>query len=139
MANRLGDDFEDELRFARLHAGRLARFITSLAGSHAIVFGRRIFLAPSAHGALESDADSAADLLAHELTHVRQYRRYGMAAFLGRYLGEYFGRRFAGLSHRDAYLAISFERDARSAGQARPCFSSSRENRGSDRSGSKNG
>jgi len=42
-----------------------------------------------------------------------------MAAFLGRYLGEYLGRRFAGLSHRDAYLAISFERDAQSAARAR--------------------
>jgi len=107
-----------ELRRARVHTGRLARLLTSLADSHAIVFGRRIFLAPSAHGALEGDADSAAELLAHELTHVRQYRRYGMAAFLGRYLGEYLGRRFAGLSHRDAYLAISFERDAQSAARA---------------------
>ena len=64
-----------ELRRARVHAGRLARLLTSLAGSHAIVFGRRIFLAASAHRALAADADSAADLLAHELTHVRQYRR----------------------------------------------------------------
>jgi hypothetical protein len=92
--------------------------LTSLADSHAIVFGRRIFLAPSSHGALEGDADSSVELLAHELTHVRQYRRYGMAAFLGRYLGEYLGQRFAGLSHREAYLAISFERDAQSAARA---------------------
>jgi hypothetical protein len=118
MAERLRPGFDDELRRARLHAGRLGRLLTSLAGSHAIVFGRRIFLAASAHGALEADAVSAADLLAHELTHVRQYRRYGMAAFLGRYLGEYLGRRFAGLSHREAYLAISFERDAQSAARA---------------------
>jgi hypothetical protein len=142
MADRLRDGFDVELRRARVHTGRLARLLTSLAGSHAIVFGRRIFLAPSAHGALAADADSAVDLLAHELTHVRQYRRYGMAAFLGRYLGEYLGRRFAGLSHREAYLAISFERDAQSAAraaQASPCLSSSSENRGSDRIGSKNG
>ena len=142
MADRLQDGFDVELRRARVHTGRLARLLTSLAGSHAIVFGRRIFLAASAHNALKSNPDSAADLLAHELTHVRQYRRYGMAAFLGRYLGEYLGRRFAGLSHHDAYLAISFERDAQSAvraAQASPCFSSSSENRGSTRSGSKNG
>ena len=65
-----------------------------------------------------------------------------MAAFLGRYLGEYLGRRFAGLSHRDAYLAISFEREAQSAdrsAQASPLFSSNSENRRSPRSGSKNG
>lgn len=41
-----------------------------------------------------------------------------MAAFLGRYVGEYFGRRLGGASHREAYLAISFERDAESAALA---------------------
>jgi hypothetical protein len=43
---------------------------------------------------------------------VRQYRRYGTAAFLGRYVGEYLGARFAGASHADAYRRISFEREA---------------------------
>ncbi|HEY6066895.1 MAG TPA: hypothetical protein VIY96_12120 [Thermoanaerobaculia bacterium] len=38
-----------------------------------------------------------------------------MAAFLGRYVGEYLGRRLAGASHREAYLAISFEREAERA------------------------
>lgn len=52
------------------------------------------------------------DLLAHELTHVAQYRRRGAAAFLGRYAGEYLGRRLAGAPHREAYRAISFEREA---------------------------
>jgi hypothetical protein len=54
----------------------------------------------------------AARLLAHELAHVRQYRRLGSAAFLGRYLGEYLGRRWAGAPHAVAYRAISFEREA---------------------------
>lgn len=58
---------------------------------------------------------SAIDLLAHELTHVRQYGRYGMAAFLGRYLGEYLGARFGGASHLQAYRGISFEQEAESA------------------------
>ena len=43
---------------------------------------------------------------------MRQYRRYGMAAFLGRYVGEYVAARFAGASHVDAYRGISFEREA---------------------------
>ena len=55
---------------------------------------------------------SAIELLAHELTHVRQYGRYGMAAFLGRYLGEYLAARFRGASHGEAYRAISFEQEA---------------------------
>lgn len=60
-------------------------------------------------------AGSAIELLAHELTHVRQYRRYGMAAFLGRYLGEYLRARLTGAPHVEAYRRISFEREAESA------------------------
>jgi hypothetical protein len=89
--------------------------LTSVAGSSAIVFGRRIFLATSAASALGTDAAAAAGLLAHELTHVRQYRRFGMAAFLGRYVGEYLASRFAGASHHEAYRGISFEREAERA------------------------
>jgi uncharacterized protein DUF4157 len=108
-------EFELEVRRARLHAGLLARLLTTLAGANAIVFGRRIFLTPHAREAIEQDAAAGRRLLAHELTHVRQYRRYGMAAFLGRYVGEYLRARLAGASHRDAYLSISFERDAEKA------------------------
>ena len=46
---------------------------------------------------------------------MRQYGRYGMAAFLGRYLGEYLGARFGGASHLQAYRGISFEQEAESA------------------------
>lgn len=100
------------MRRARLHTGRFARLLTSVAGANAIVFGRQIFLAASAESAIGADTAAAADLLAHELAHVRQYRRYGAAAFLGRYVGEYVGRRLAGASHAQAYRAVSFEREA---------------------------
>lgn len=82
------------------------------------MFGRRVFLAASAESAIAEGASAAAALLAHELTHVRQYRRYGMAAFLGRYAGEYLAGRLRGESHREAYLGISFEREAESASQS---------------------
>lgn len=84
------------------------------ARADAIVFGRRVFLSPAGTDFL-SDASEAARLLAHELTHVRQYRRFGAAAFLGRYVGEYLGARWAGASHADAYRRISFEREAESS------------------------
>jgi len=103
------------VRHARLHIGWFARVLTSVAGASAIVFGRRIFLAASAASTCGADAPAAAELLAHELAHVRQYRRYGMAAFLGRYVGEYLRSRLAGASHRDAYRGISFEREAERA------------------------
>lgn len=97
---------------ARLHRGRLAGILTSLAGADAIVFGRRVFLAARAGASVFSGGAEAAPLLAHELAHVRQYRRLGSAAFLGRYVGEYMGRRLRGARHAAAYRAISFEREA---------------------------
>jgi len=86
--------------------------LTSLAGADAIVFGRRVFLSARAQESVFSAGSEAAPLLAHELAHVRQYRRLGSAAFLGRYLGEYLGRRSRGARHAAAYRAISFEREA---------------------------
>lgn len=115
IADRLLPAFEHELLRARLHHGRFARILTSVARANAIVFGRRVFLGASAESAIAAGAAAAATLLAHELTHVRQYRRYGMAAFLGRYVGEYLAGRLAGASHQDAYRGISFEREAESA------------------------
>lgn len=52
-------------------------------------------------------------LLAHELVHVRQWRELGVIRFLRRYLGAYVRGRLRGSGHRDAYLAISLEREAR--------------------------
>ncbi|HEX5134274.1 MAG TPA: DUF4157 domain-containing protein [Thermoanaerobaculia bacterium] len=115
LADRLLPAFEHELLRARLHRGRFARILTSLAGANAIVFGRRVFLGVSAERAIAAGAAAAAALLAHELTHVRQYRRYGMAAFLARYVGEYLRARIAGASHPEAYCRISFEREAERA------------------------
>jgi Domain of unknown function (DUF4157) len=118
IAAQLSSDFERELSRARLHSGRLARWLTTVAGANAIVFGRRIFLATSAASAAETDAEAVVRLLAHELAHVRQYGRYGMAAFLGRYVGEYLAGRLAGASHREAYRGISFEREAERAARS---------------------
>lgn len=52
-------------------------------------------------------------LLTHELAHVGQWRRLGVARFVRRYLGEYLSGRRAGLSHDRAYQAISLEVEAR--------------------------
>ncbi len=52
-------------------------------------------------------------LVTHEVAHVVQFLRDGTLPFLTRYLGEYFTGRLRGLRDRDAYLAISYEREAR--------------------------
>jgi len=72
-----------------------------------------VFLSRAARTKVLSAAPEAARLLTHELAHVRQYRRSGVAAYLGRYVGEYLGLRLGGAEHAAAYRAISFEREAR--------------------------
>jgi hypothetical protein len=54
-------------------------------------------------------------LLTHELVHVRQWRERGVVRFLREYLGAYFAGRRRGLNHREAYLAIPLEQEARAA------------------------
>jgi len=52
-------------------------------------------------------------LLAHELTHVVQYRRDGTVRFFCRYIAGYLRGRLTGHGHHDAYLAIAYEEEAR--------------------------
>ena len=84
------------------------------------------FLAPGAHGMtvgrlvlLRRDDDRSGQqvLLAHELVHVEQYAELGVVRFLRRYLREYFANLWRLRSHRQAYLAISFEAEARAAAE----------------------
>jgi len=51
-------------------------------------------------------------VLKHEWVHVQQIRRVGFLRFYFRYLAEYVKGRRKGLSHTQAYLAISFEIEA---------------------------
>jgi len=53
--------------------------------------------------------EASTHLLAHELEHVHQYRRAGMAAFLGAYLVAYLGLRLRGWDHKAAYRRIPAE------------------------------
>lgn len=72
----------------------------------AITLGRRIWIARELPPA---DLDA---LLRHELVHVRQMERLGVALFLVRYVGEYVANRIRRMDHDAAYRAISFEREA---------------------------
>lgn len=70
-----------------------------------------VFVLPSL---LRAQAGSVAGLLVHELAHVEQWRRMGVAAFLWRYLADYLHNRRRGMGHQAAYLAISLEQEAES-------------------------
>lgn len=80
-------------------------------GAGAMTLGRIVFVRRDlvcADGRIRSP-----ELLAHELVHVLQYARLGVAAFLWRYLREYLTGLWRLRNHRRAYLAISLEVQAR--------------------------
>jgi hypothetical protein len=64
-------------------------------------------------GVLAGDRRVLGSLVFHELVHVRQWRDLGVVRFSLRYLAEYLRGRRAGLTHQEAYLAISLEEEAR--------------------------
>jgi hypothetical protein len=72
----------------------------------AITLGRRIWIADHVR------EEDIATLVRHEMVHVRQMARLGLGRFLWRYILEYIRNRRRGLSHDDAYLAVSFEVEA---------------------------
>ena len=61
----------------------------------------------------DDDRSGRRVLLAHELVHVEQYAELGTARFLWRYLREYVRNLWRLRNHRQAYLAISLEAEAR--------------------------
>lgn len=51
-------------------------------------------------------------LFNHEMIHVEQIRKIGILLFYFYYLKEYATNRIKGLSHYEAYMAISYEKEA---------------------------
>ena len=78
-------------------------------GTHGMTLGRLILVLR------DDDRSGRRTLLAHELVHVEQYAQLGTVRFLRRYLREYFVGLWRLRSHHRAYLAISFEAEARAA------------------------
>ncbi len=54
-----------------------------------------------------------AELVAHELVHIEQLSRVGLARHAATYLFDYINARRAGKSHRDAYFGLAAEVEAR--------------------------
>ncbi len=57
--------------------------------------------------------DRSSTLLAHELVHVRQFAELGAVKFFIVYLGSYLSNLIRLRNHREAYLAIPLEAEAR--------------------------
>ncbi|MBW3671983.1 MAG: DUF4157 domain-containing protein [Acidobacteria bacterium] len=75
----------------------------------AITLGRTVWIHPLV---METAPDGLKLLLEHELIHVAQYERDGTIPFLLRYLAEYLRGRWMGMTHYQAYRAVSYEREA---------------------------
>jgi hypothetical protein len=90
-------------------APRLFRRLWS-AKTGAMTIGNRIFVDREI---LERGGPGLAALLMHEMVHARQWQESGPFAFLTSYLRQYLVARITGASHREAYLAIEAEVEAR--------------------------
>ena len=86
---------------------RVQKVAALTPGIHGMTLGRLILVLR------DDDRSGRRTLLAHELVHVEQYAQLGIVRFLRRYLREYFVSLWRLRSHRQAYLAISFEAEAR--------------------------
>jgi hypothetical protein len=75
----------------------------------AITLGRTIYLSPRA---AERALERLEPLIRHELAHVRQVNRHGLAVFLALYLSEFFRHLCRVRSLNRAYAMISFEIEA---------------------------
>ena len=103
----LGPIDPDQLRLRA--ASPLMRWIWG-EGVGAMTLGNLILVDPDI---LNGDEDRLARLTLHELVHVRQWRELGWLGFSRRYLADYLKGRRRGLSHRQAYLEIGLEVEAR--------------------------
>ena len=79
-------------------------------GIQAVTIRSWIFVDPKI---LRGEKLKLAHLTVHELIHARQYHEQGMARFFRRYTADYFRGRRSGLGHREAYMDIGYEIEAR--------------------------
>lgn len=90
----------------------IPRYVTMASAIEPIGYTNRhrIFLTS---GAYRVDSLEGLALLAHEITHCRQYKEHGTWRFRAKYLLAYFTNRRRGMSGQTAYLSIPFEIEAR--------------------------
>jgi hypothetical protein len=88
---------------------RVLRVPVLAPGADGMTLGRFVLLRRDEPGQRTGERE----LLAHELVHAAQYAELGMPRFLWRYVTAYLRNRRRLGGHREAYLAIPFEEDAR--------------------------
>lgn len=93
-----------------------ARYVRLLwrAGIRGVTLWKLVLADPEI---MSGDRERLARLVVHELVHVRQFTQLGYPRFMTRYLREYLAGRLGGQDHRQAYLAISAEVEARAVAE----------------------
>jgi hypothetical protein len=88
------------------------RLMTKLwaKGTGAMTIRKRIFVDPAV---LERGGRELTVLLMHEMVHSRQWQERGSLHFLASYVRQYLVARITGATHREAYIAIEAEVEAR--------------------------
>jgi len=85
------------------------------ARADGITLGRRVYIRAAL---FDRPTGLSRSLVAHEVCHVAQILREGVPRFYARYVTEYARGLARGLGDRAAYLAISYEVEARAVGRA---------------------
>ena len=112
---------DEDFRLPKIHfyVGKFTRLFTFILKVHGITFGRRIFILPTF---LTTNQENflilPEKLVAHEVTHVVQYRREGFVRFFYKYLTNFWKNlrtkeKWDVNSRQEAYLEIPFEVEAR--------------------------
>ena len=84
-------------------------------GIAAVAMPWAIYLTEPIFARVETGAEGGRDglLIVHELVHIDQYVRLGPIRHVVKYIADYLRGRFRGLSHWEAYRAVSLEVEAR--------------------------
>ncbi len=112
---------DDNFRLPKIHfyVGKITGIFSSILKIHGITFGRRIFILPKFLTTNQKNLLTLPEkLIAHEVTHVVQYRREGFVKFFYKYMTNFWKNlrtkeKWDIDSRQEAYLEIPFEIEAR--------------------------
>ena len=113
----LGDE-DFRLPVIYFYAGKFSKLLTVSFKIHGITIGKNIFIKPTLILSNDILSKINAELAAHEISHVLQYRREGFIKFLFKYFQSYRRNlkgksKFDSFLRHEAYMNIPYEIEAR--------------------------
>jgi len=100
-------EYIDRMRFNHWLPGFLSAILPGMRVNATVLFGRAYFR--------QSRTEISDRLYLHEKEHIKQTKRDGMIYFKLRYITEFIVNLFRHRSFIDAYMNISYEKEAREA------------------------